>query len=167
MQTFQDSATSQVWAFNPDVVVTETGGVYSFKTAGGVLLNVPTTLQPYVAPAPVTLALTLAQQAAAALSAPLTITSAILGLVEVPFAIDNMTQDHINSEINSILLNGAFADGTASVSWPDATTSSINHAWTIAQFKVFASAAGAYVAALYKCINGTLGTLPSNSVMVS
>lgn len=164
MQTFQDTVTLQVWAYDPDIVVSQIGGVYSFKTAGGVPLNAPTTLQPYVVPPPP--GPTLAQQATAALSAPLTITSPTLGLVAVPFAIDDMTQSHINSEINAILLNSAFADGTASVSWPDAATPSVNHTWTIAQFKVFASTVGSRVATLYKCINGTLGTLPSNSVVI-
>lgn len=52
MQTFKDSATGKEWAFEDDVKVIDTNGVYSFETALGVPLNVPTTLQPYTPPAP-------------------------------------------------------------------------------------------------------------------
>jgi hypothetical protein len=50
MQTFQDAVTLKVYAFNPDVSVTDTAGVYSFSTAAGAALNVPATLQPYTVP---------------------------------------------------------------------------------------------------------------------
>lgn len=64
MQTFQDSATLKVWQFEDDVLVTEAAGAYAFKTALGVPLNVPTTLQPYTIPAPTAAQLlTQAQQA--------------------------------------------------------------------------------------------------------
>lgn len=52
MQSFKDSATGELWEFDDDVEVTEKNGVYSFKTAWGKHLNVPTTLQPYTPPAP-------------------------------------------------------------------------------------------------------------------
>lgn len=52
MQTFQDTATLQVWAFEDDVIVEENNGVYSFTTAHGLVLNTPKTLQPYTPPAP-------------------------------------------------------------------------------------------------------------------
>lgn len=53
MQTFIDTVTNKVWQFEDDVIVTDTNGVYSFKTATGMpLSNTPTTLQPYTIPAP-------------------------------------------------------------------------------------------------------------------
>jgi hypothetical protein len=52
MQTFQDTATSQLWAFEDDVVVKEDNEVYSFITANGLMLNTPATLRPYTPPAP-------------------------------------------------------------------------------------------------------------------
>ena len=67
MQNFQDSATSKYWQFEDDVVVTDTSGVYSFTTAAGVPLNVPTTLQPYAGTWPVPPTLTEAQAAQSAL----------------------------------------------------------------------------------------------------
>jgi hypothetical protein len=165
MQTFQDSITSQVWAFNPDVVVTDTAGVYSFKTAAGVALNVPTTLQPYVVPAPP--APTLAQQAATALAFSCIITSPALGLTSAPFAIDAASQSHMQAEMIALLNSGGatFADGSASVVWPDA--SGVNHTFTAAQAKTLFLTVGSYVSALYKCQNGTLGTLPANPVVIA
>ena len=63
MQTFKDSVTSKVWAFEDDVKVTETSGVYSFITAAGVALSsTPTTLQPYVIPAPTSVELLVSAQ---------------------------------------------------------------------------------------------------------
>jgi hypothetical protein len=46
MNYFQDTVTNQVYAFNPDVIATVAAGVYSFNTASGARLNLPTTLQP-------------------------------------------------------------------------------------------------------------------------
>lgn len=63
MQTFIDTSTQKVWAFDGDVIATETNGVYSFKSAAGEALNAPSTLQPYVVPA-LTAAQLSAQQAA-------------------------------------------------------------------------------------------------------
>ena len=52
MQTFIDTATNKVYQYENDVVVTESGGVYTFTTAHGLVLTTPSTLQPYVIPAP-------------------------------------------------------------------------------------------------------------------
>jgi len=62
MQNFINTADNSQWAFEPDVVATNTGGIYSFKTAAGAALNVPTTLVPYAGP-------TAAQQLATAQAA--------------------------------------------------------------------------------------------------
>lgn len=53
MQLFKDTVTGLVWAYEDDVIVIVTDGVYSFETANGVpLTSAPTTLQPYTVPAP-------------------------------------------------------------------------------------------------------------------
>lgn len=52
MQDFIDSASGALYAFEDDVLVTDTDGVYSFSTADGVALNVPTTLKPFSTSAP-------------------------------------------------------------------------------------------------------------------
>ena len=64
MQTFKDSVTGKVWAFEDDVKATEISGVYSFTTpAGAALSNTPTTLEPYVIPAPTAAELLVSAQA--------------------------------------------------------------------------------------------------------
>ncbi len=53
MQNFIDTQTNKPWAFEDDVIVDNSGGVYSFKTASGTeLSSIPSTLQPYTPPAP-------------------------------------------------------------------------------------------------------------------
>lgn len=52
MQAFIDSVTQKIWHFEQDVQVSAAAGVYTFKTAPGVPLKTPKTLQPYSPPAP-------------------------------------------------------------------------------------------------------------------
>jgi hypothetical protein len=52
MQTFQNTVNQTVWQFDPDVIVVDTDGVFSFKTSSGVPLKVPTTLVPFTIPTP-------------------------------------------------------------------------------------------------------------------
>jgi hypothetical protein len=52
MQNFQNTVDQSLWAFEDDVVATNTAGVYSFTSSTGLALNVPTTLIPYTAPTP-------------------------------------------------------------------------------------------------------------------
>ena len=63
MQTFIDTATSKVYQYEDDVVVTEANGVYTFTTPNGVVLTTPSTLQPYTIPAPTPAQLTATAQA--------------------------------------------------------------------------------------------------------
>ena len=75
---------------------------------------------------------------------------------------------HINAEITSLLLNGTFADGATSVSWPDLLIPyPAQHSWTVSQFKLFATAHAAYVSSLYKVINGTATSLPASSITIA
>jgi hypothetical protein len=167
MQTFRDSVTGNVWAFNPDVVVTNAAGIYSFKTAAGVALNPPTTLQPYVVPAPP--GPTLTQQAATAMASSYIITSPALGLTGVPFAIDAASQSHMQAEMIALLNSGGatFADGSTTLVWPDAASPPVNHTFAPPQAKTLFLTVISYVAALYKCQNGTLGALPTNPVVIA
>ena len=52
MQFFIDTATNAVHAFEDNVVVKKTDGVFSFVTSNGDVLNTPATLQPYTPPTP-------------------------------------------------------------------------------------------------------------------
>lgn len=67
MQTFQDTATGAVWAYNADVVATVTAGVYSFAAPDGTPLAAPTTLQPFTPPPSVIPAVDMRPAAQAAL----------------------------------------------------------------------------------------------------
>src|SRR5271163_2202594 len=62
MQTFQNTVDQTIWQFNPDVIVTDISGVFSFKTANGVPLVVPTTLIPFTIPTPTPAQLLAAEQ---------------------------------------------------------------------------------------------------------
>ena len=64
MQTFIDTVTQVPWVFDPDVIVTNTAGLYSFTSAHGMPLQAPTTLQPYTPSAAVLLAQAQAAQVA-------------------------------------------------------------------------------------------------------
>jgi hypothetical protein len=148
MQTFQDSVTSQVWSFNPDVVATNTDGVYSFKTAGGVALNVPTTLQPYTVPPPP--GPTLAQQAATLLAtktaAGLALTSTGTPALNAAYALDSVS----TAQIFQIGLYAAqfemFPSGGATQAYPDA--SSALHVFTVPQFVAFLHAVASLISGL-------------------
>jgi len=107
---------------------------------------------------------TLAQQAATALAAGLTITSTATAALDATYPASALAQQQINAEVTSILLNGTFADGTATIGWLDVTGAS--HAYTIAQFKTLATAIGAFVSGCVKCINGQVTTLPSASTTI-
>lgn len=161
MQTFRDPVTSQVYAFDADVVATNTAGVYSFKTADGVALDtLPTTLVPYVVPTPEPVPGAAAgAAAAAAFAAGLAVTSTATPALNGTYPLDPVTQAHIQAEIIAILLNGTFADGTGTVVWLD-TANAAHTFGSVAEFKAFASAIAAYVAALFKYAQGTLTTLP-------
>jgi hypothetical protein len=112
--------------------------------------------------APIAPALTLAQQAAAALAAGLAITSTATASLDATYPADPNTVSYVNSELNAILLNGTFADGATAIQWPD-TTGAL-HTFTVAQFKTFAAALGTFVSGIRKCVIGAVGAaLPSAS----
>jgi hypothetical protein len=128
---------------------TETGGVWTFTA-------------PPAPPAP-----TLAQQAAAAMSAGLAITSTSTPALNATYDVGTSAQNHMQAEMISLLASGGalFADGTATVAWPDMMGAI--HTFTAAEAKAFFLAAGAYVAALFKVQNGTLTTLPAATATIA
>jgi len=121
----------------------------------------PITLETYN-PAPP--ALSLSEQAQIALSNGVTITSSSTSSLNGTYDCGSATQDHIQSEILSIILNGSFADGTTTVLWLDMANTS--HTYNVVEFKSFAGAIGQYVAALFKVIQGTLTSLPASTVSI-
>jgi hypothetical protein len=167
MQYYQDTVSAKVYAFNPDVVCTEAAGVWSFTSAAGVALAVPTTLQPCTnntpPPPPVP---TLVQRAQGLLGGLLTVTSTGTPALNGSYAIDPGTQAHMQAEMLCVTVTGAFADTTATLAWLD--TGGTAHTFpSTAEFKAFALAVAAFVAACFKVINGTSTTLPSASVTIA
>ena len=171
MQYFQDSVGGKVYAFNPDVVVTDTAGVYSFATAAGApLANLPATLQPCpgnTPPAPA--APTLAQQASAASVAGLMITlSGSVTLAATLFPTDPVTQGKLGAVVTTIGASGAFPGGATSYPMKDA--SGAWHSFTVGQYKAVAGAIAAYVAALDLIADGNplaAASLPASSVSLA
>ena len=133
----------------PGWTATETAGVWTFAA-------------PAAPPGP-----TLAQQAAAAMSAGLAIASTSTPALNGTFDVSASAQDHMQAEMIALLNSGGttFADGTTSVVWPD--MAGVNHTFTAVQARALFLAAGAYVAALFKVINGTLVALPPASAMIA
>lgn len=111
------------------------------------------------APPPPPPAPTLAQQATIMLAAGCQITSASTPALDATYPVDAPTQQHVQAEVTSILLNGAFADGGATVAWPDVADDP--RTFTVAQFKTFATALAAFVAGCLKVANGQSQTLPT------
>lgn len=104
-------------------------------------------------------------EAQALLSGPVAITSMSTPALDGSYTISNQDQAHISAEVQSLMLNGTFADGSSTVAWPDA--SGAVHTFSVAEFKAFATAIGAFVAACYKVLNGTSTTLPSASLTIA
>ena len=107
---------------------------------------------------------TLAQQAAALLTGTVAITSTATPTLSGDYTVTQADQNHLMAEIQSIMLNGTFADGASTVYWPDNT--GVLHTFTIAEFKTFGMALGSFVAACYKCIHGATTTLPNTAMTI-
>jgi hypothetical protein len=108
---------------------------------------------------------TLAQQAQTLLGAGLAITSTATPALNATYRTDATTQQNVSAEVTSILLNGTFADGGASVAWQDAGGAS--HSFSVAQYKTLATAVAAFVAGCLKVVNGQSTTLPAASATIA
>jgi hypothetical protein len=150
MQNFIDSVTGKAWAFEADVVVMDTNGVYSFKTAAGVPLNVPTTLVPGLPPAPsaAQIAAQMGQIAyGAAIAAGCQIVSTGTPALNGTYPIDDSTLIKAMGEQNYIALKGTFTNGQTTRAWLD--VSGAPHVFpTTAEFTAFGEALAQYIDAL-------------------
>jgi hypothetical protein len=110
----------------------------------------------------------LAQQTAKAMIAGLAITSTSKPALNGIYDVSAASQAHFSAEMIALLNIGGqtFADGTTSVEWPDMASPPVKHTFSAVEFKAFGLAVGAYTAALYKCVNGTLATLPAASAAI-
>lgn len=121
------------------------------------------TVDPYVAPT--VTPPTLAQQAGALLAGGLAITSTSTPTLNATYPCDSTTQSHVQAEVISILLNGAFVGGGTTLAWPDA--SGAVHQFSLAAFKAFATAQAAFVAAGLAAQAGLSSTLPPASAAIA
>jgi len=106
-----------------------------------------------------------AQQVAALLAGGLTITSTSTPALNGTYACDAASIAHISAEMISALVNGVFADGSASVVWADIAGG--QHTFpSVAAWKPFATVVGAFVAAATKVAIGVSATLPPNTATI-
>lgn len=154
---FETTTVNPVGRFPPDMlwVACADTVVAGYTYDGGTTFSAP--------PGPATP--TLAQQANTLLAAGLAITSTATSGLNATYPSDPNTISYVNSELNAILLNNTFADGTSAIQWPD--ISGALHAFDVAQFKTFASALGAFVSGIRKCVIGVSGAvLPDSSATI-
>jgi hypothetical protein len=121
---------------------------------------------------PIAPPLTLAQQAAQAMTAGLTIAlTGSLTLAPTLFPIDAMTIQKIGSVISGLnTTNGIFLNGTSTELMKDASNPPKWHTFNAAQYTAVATAIGAYVRQLDLIIDGNplnVTALPSNSVTLT
>jgi hypothetical protein len=109
---------------------------------------------------------TLAQQAQTALAAPVDITSTSTPSLNGAYAITDIDQAHITAVVTNILLTGSFPGGASTYDWPDAS-GALHTFPSVAEFKSFATALSAYVAALIGCTTGAVSALPNSSITIS
>lgn len=110
--------------------------------------------------------LTLSQGAETLLGAGLTITSTGTPALNATYPVDAITQQQINAEITSILLNSAFTDGTTTLTtWLDVTGTA--HSFSITNYKNFATAFASFVTGCAKCINGQASSLPATTATIA
>jgi len=109
--------------------------------------------------------LTPQQQAYQAIATGLTITSTSTPALNGTYACDSTVTADINAEITSIMLNSVFADGSTAIQWPDAMGTL--HAFTITQFKAFATALASYVSGVRRYAAGVTTSLPSNQITIA
>lgn len=115
--------------------------------------------------APVAPPQTLAEQAAAALSAGLAITSTSTPALDGTYAVDEAPQRRLNRVSVYLQINGVFPGGSSTITWLD--TGGGKHVFDATQFKALASASGDYVAALDDVILGLSTALPGASATIA
>lgn len=144
-----ETACTQAQAQNPTAWAVQSGALVAYTA-------------PVVPP-------TLAQQAAAAIGAGLTLTlSGSLTLPATLFPTDPVTTAKIGAVVTALLATGAFPGGATSYPMKDATGAW--HTFTAAQYKAVAGALAAYVAALDLIADGNpMGAtaLPANAASVT
>jgi hypothetical protein len=129
-----------------------------------------TPIAPYTAPTPPVL--TLAQQAAAALNAGLTITSTgpTLTMTATLFPCDTTTTSKISIVTEIVMKTSAVPGNVTTYPMKDMANPPVWHQFTVDQYEAIALAIASYVAPLQLIIDGNPANataLPQNSVTIS
>jgi hypothetical protein len=168
MQTFIDTQTQRLWAFDADVAVSNEGGVYVFTTVAGAVLETPATLQHYTVVPPTAAQLAsqaLIQSAQSMLAAGLAIVSTATPALNGTYAVDQVSQMDIIAIETSLNAGKGFPGGATTFNYPD--MSGVMHAFSESSFTNFAAAVRDYVYALKSVIAGSSSTLPAASVTIA
>jgi hypothetical protein len=94
-----------------------------------------------------------------------TITSTSTPALNGTYATGEFMLQALQGQCDAVALNGTFADGTTSLSWPDAGNAM--HTFSIAEFKSFAAAMSNYISlyAIYAC--GASTVVPPNTATIA
>lgn len=94
----------------------------------------------------------------------LTISSTSAPALNGTYGLGPLESAGMQGEVNAIVLDNTFADGSAALNWPD--TKGTGHSFTVAQFKSFATAIALYRAERVQYCAGVVTTAPSNAVTI-
>lgn len=95
----------------------------------------------------------------------LSVTSTSTPSLNGSYGITGVMAEGVQAEVNAIALNNAFADGSASVNWPD--RSGAVHSFTVAQFKELATAMALYRAQCAQYAAGIVTTVPAGTATIA
>lgn len=115
----------------------------------------------YIAPPPTALM----TQAAGLLLAGIAITSTSAPALNATYPCDPATRNSLSATLQYTQANNAFPLGITTLVRPDASGTPHEFA-TVALFQAFATAVGAYTAALVAIAGGTVADLPSPSAVI-
>jgi hypothetical protein len=80
------------------------------------------------------------------------------------YAVAGQLQAALQAEINAVALNGSFADGSATLDWPD--IEKVLHAFDVTQFRALAAALANFVVLCTLYGMGISTTAPTNSATI-
>lgn len=107
-----------------------------------------------------------ANQAQILLNQGLAITSTATPALNGTYLVNDLAGEGIQAEVNALWISNSetFADGTASLDWPD--RAGTGHTFTVAQFKTFANACALFVAQCVQYSAGLTTTAPANTATI-
>jgi hypothetical protein len=108
---------------------------------------------------------TLAQQALTMLATGCQIASTSTPTLNGTYALDPVSQGMVQAEVVSLLLNSVFTNGTTTLDYP--YKSGTPHAFSVTEFKAFATALAQFVTTLTNIAASNSGTLPPQPTTIA